>query len=60
MTHLNIASLVIVGNLPDKTNFTFANSIRGAKLKFSESCEIRRVVILDTKDSLNLRIKEAK
>lgn len=45
-------TLITVGNLPAKTQFTFANSIRGAWLHFKARRSIERVVILDTEDSI--------
>lgn len=50
---LKPSSLIIVGNLPDKTRLTFANSIKGARLEFGDSCEIKRVTILETEQSMH-------
>ncbi len=50
--NLQSASLVLVGNLPDKTYFTFANSVRGAKIKYGDRCEINRVTVLETEGSM--------
>ncbi len=42
------------------TNFTFANSIRGAKIKFGNECNIKRVVILDTEESIEASDERSK
>ncbi len=52
MSELKAASLITVGNLPDKTRFTFANSIRGVKIFFGGAYEIKRFVILETEESM--------
>lgn len=59
-TILKEASLMTVGNLPEMTNFTFANSIRGAKIKFGNKCNIKRVVILDTEESIEASDERSK
>jgi hypothetical protein len=46
------ASLIVVGNLPNKTRFTFANAIRGAKIRFGGAYDIRRVVVLETPEAV--------
>ena len=54
------ASLIVVGNLPDKTNFTFANSLKGAKLKYHDDAQIIRVIILDTEESIEASDERSK
>lgn len=52
MNALIPTSLILVGNLPEKTQLTFANSIKGASLQFGNTHEIRRVVVLETEASM--------
>lgn len=58
--NIKFASLIVVGNLPDKTNFTFANSLKGAKSKYRNEAQIIRVVILDTEESIEASDERSK
>ncbi len=46
------SGLILFGNLNEKLEFTFANSIKGAFLRFHDNKIIDKVVILDTEETL--------
>lgn len=45
------ASLILFGNLNEKLEYTFANSVKGACLQYEKNKKIDKVVILDTHET---------